>query len=52
MLKDYFGKLLFPRLHFTQYGHEFKIIAASIALGLIGAGILISVMIMKGSVGR
>jgi cold-inducible RNA-binding protein len=52
MLKDYFGKLLFPRLHFTQYGHEFKIIAASISLGLIVAGIMITVMISRGDVGR
>ena len=52
MLKNYFGKLLFPRLHFSQYGHEFKIIAASISLGLIVAGSMITVMILRGAVGQ
>ena len=52
MLKNYFGKLLFPRLHFTQYGHEFKIIAGSISLGLIVASIMVTVMILRGDMGR
>jgi hypothetical protein len=52
MLANYVGKLLFPRLQSSQYGREFKIIAASILLGLFGGGILVAVMILKGSVGK
>jgi hypothetical protein len=52
MLKNYFGKLLFPRLHPSQYNQQFKIIAATLSLGLIVAGILITVMIQRGAVGR
>jgi hypothetical protein len=52
MLTNHAGKLLFPRLHPSQYNHQFKIIAASILLGLIVAGSLITVMILRGAVGR
>jgi hypothetical protein len=52
MLKNYFGKLLFPRLHPSQYNHRYKIVAASISLGLFVAGSLITVMILRGAVGK
>jgi len=52
MLKDYFGKLLFPRLHRSQYNHRFKIVAATISPGLIVAGSMITVMILRGAVGQ
>ena len=45
MLKDYFGKLFFPRLHPSQYDQKFKIIAGTLSLGLIVAGVLGAVMI-------
>jgi hypothetical protein len=52
MLKDYFGKLLFPRLHPSQYNHRFKIVAATLSLGLVVGGTLVTVMILRGTVGR
>ena len=52
MLKNYFGKLLFPRLHRSQYNHRFKIVAATISPGLIVAGSMITVMILRGAVGQ
>jgi hypothetical protein len=52
MLKDYFGKLFFPRLHPSQYNHGFKIVAATILLGLFIAGSVTTVMILRGAVGR
>ena len=52
MLIKYVGKWLFPRLQSSQYGREFKIIAASILLGLFGGGILVAVMILRGAVGK
>ena len=52
MLKEYFGKLFFPRLHPSQYNQQFKIVAATILLGLIVAGSLTTVMILKGAVGK
>ena len=52
MLKNYWGKLFFPRLHPSQYNHQFKIIAAAISLGLIVAGGLTTVMILRGAVGK
>jgi hypothetical protein len=52
MLKNYFGKLLFPRLHPSQYNQRFKIVAATISLGLIAAGGMITVMILRGAVGQ
>ncbi len=52
MLKDYFGKLLFPRLHPSQYNQRFKIVAATVSLGLFIAGSVTTVMILRGSVGR
>jgi len=52
MLTKYIGKLLFPRLQSSQYGREFKIITASVSLGLVVSGILVTVMILRGSVGR
>jgi hypothetical protein len=52
MLIDYFGKLFFPRLHPSQYSQQFKIIAAAISLGLVVAGGVITVMVLKGAVGR
>jgi hypothetical protein len=52
MLANYVGKLLFPRLQRSQYGQKFKIIAASISLGLVVGGILALLMILRGSVGK
>jgi hypothetical protein len=52
MLKDYFGKMLFPCLHPSQYNHRFKIVAATISLGLIVAGSLIMARILRGAVGQ
>lgn len=52
MLKNYVGKLLFPRLQRSQYEHEYKIIAASIALGLLGGGVIALVMILRGTFGK
>jgi len=52
MLINYVGKLLFPQLQSAQYRREFKIIAASISLGLVTGGILITVMILRGAVGK
>ena len=52
MLKDYFGKLLFPRLHPSQYNQQFKIIAATLSLGLIVAGVPGAAMIWRGAVNR
>jgi hypothetical protein len=51
MLIDYFGKRLFPRLQPSQYGLKFKIIAASIAFGLVAGGALALMMILRGAVG-
>jgi hypothetical protein len=52
MLKDYFGKLFFPQLHPSQYNHRFKIVAATISLGLIVASGVITIMILRGTVGQ
>jgi len=52
MLANYVGKLLFPRLQPSQYGQKFKIIAASILLGLVVGGIVALVMILRGAVGK
>jgi hypothetical protein len=52
MLKDYFGKLFFPRLHPSQYNQRFKIVAATLSLGLFIAGGVTAVMILRGVVGR
>lgn len=52
MLKNYVGKLLFPRLQRSQYENEFKIIAASIVLGLLGGGGIALVMILRGTLGK
>jgi len=52
MLKNYVGKLLFPRLQRSQYEYEFKVIAASIVLGLVGGGVIALVMILRGTFAR
>jgi hypothetical protein len=52
MLKDYLGKLFFPRLHPSQYDQQFKIIAATLSVGLIVACVLGAVMIWRGAVHR
>jgi hypothetical protein len=52
MPKNYFGKLLFPRLHLSQYNRRFKIVAATISPGLIVAGSMITIMILRGVVGQ
>jgi hypothetical protein len=52
MLINYVGKLLFPRLQPSQYEQKFKIIAASISLGLVTGGILVTIMILRGAVGK
>lgn len=49
MLKNHAGKWMFPQLQRSQYGHEFKIIAVSISLGLVGGGLLAAVMILRGA---
>jgi hypothetical protein len=51
MLTDYLENLLFPRLQRSQYNQRFKIIAATLSLGLIVAGILGTVMIWRGASG-
>jgi fucose permease len=52
MLRNYIGKWLFPRLHPSQYAREFKIIAVTLSLGLISAGGLTTVLILRGTVGK
>ena len=52
MLANYVGKLLFPRLQPSQYEQKFKIIAASLLLGLVTGGIIASVMLLRGTVGK
>ncbi len=52
MLKNYLGKLLFPRLQPSQYNQKFKIIAATLSLGLVAAGVMSAVMIWQGAAGR
>ncbi len=52
MLKNYLGKLFFPRLHPSQYNQKIKIVAATISLGLIVAGSVTTVMILRGVVGH
>jgi hypothetical protein len=52
MLKDYLGKLFFPRLHPSQYNQQLKIVASAISLGVIVAGGVITVMVLRGAVGR
>lgn len=52
MLENYFGKLLFPRLQPSQYRNKFKIIAACLSLGLVVGGLMASVMILRGAVGK
>jgi hypothetical protein len=39
-------------LYPSQYNHRFKIVAATLSLGLIVAGSMITVMILRGTVGR
>lgn len=52
MLINYIGKRLFPQLHPSQYAREFKIIAVTLSLGLIIAGGLTTVMILRAAVGK
>lgn len=52
MLIDYVGKWLFPRLQPAQYGQQFKIIAAAIALGLVVGSLMALVMIRRAGVGQ
>jgi hypothetical protein len=52
MPKNYFGKLFSPRLHPSQYNHRFKIVAATLSLGLIVAGSVVAVMIWRGATGQ
>ncbi len=52
MFKNYFWKLFFPRLHPSQYNQQFTIVAATILLGLIVAGSVTTVMILRGGVGK
>ena len=52
MLKNHVGKWLFPRLQPSQYGREFKIIAGTISVGVIVGGLLATVMILHGAVGK
>ena len=52
MLKNYVGKLLFPRMQRSQYNHEFKIIVTSIVCGLfVGTGVA-AILIWRGAVGK
>ena len=52
MFTDHVGKLLFPRLHPSQYGEKYKIIVATVLVGLVFGGILALVMILQGRVGK
>jgi len=52
MLANYIGKLLFPRLQASQYEQKFKIIAATLLLGLVTGGLVALVMILRGGVGK
>ena len=52
MLTDYVGKWLFPRLQPAQCEQKFKIIAATILLGLFSGGMLALVMFLRGAVGK
>ena len=52
MLAYYVGKLLFPRLQPSQYGEKFKIIAATIMVGLVAGGIMAAFVILRGAVGK
>jgi hypothetical protein len=46
------GKIVFPSLHPSQHNQQFKINAAAISLGLIVAGGLTTVMVLRGAVGK
>jgi hypothetical protein len=52
MLRNYIGKRLFPQLHPSQYNHQFKIVAAALSLGLVVAGGLTTLLILRGAVGK
>ena len=52
MFTDYVGRLLFPRLQPAQYGQKFKIIAATLSLGLVVGGIMALAMMWQGAVGK
>ncbi|MGA2281945.1 MAG: hypothetical protein ABSG80_16770 [Verrucomicrobiota bacterium] len=52
MLKNYLGKLFFPRLHPSQYNHRFKIVATTISPSLIIAGSVTTATILRGAVGQ
>jgi hypothetical protein len=52
MLRNYIGKWLFPQLHPSQYAREYKIIAVTLSLGLIVAGGLTTVLILRAGVGN
>jgi len=52
MLKNYVGKLLFPRMQHSQYDHEFTIIVTSIVCGLlVGIGVA-AILIWRGAIGK
>jgi hypothetical protein len=51
MLKNYLGKLFFPRLQRSQYNHQFKIVAATISFGLVAAGCVSAIIIWRGAIG-
>jgi len=46
---NHLGKFLFPRLHPSQYGQKFRIITATVLVGLIVGGGVAVAMIWKGS---
>jgi hypothetical protein len=50
--ENYFWKIVFPTLAFFTRHHRFKIVAASISLGLFVAGSMITVIILRGAVGQ
>jgi len=49
MFLNHLGKFLFPRLHSSQYGQKFRIIATTFLIGLIVAGSVAAVMVWRGA---
>jgi hypothetical protein len=52
ILKNNIGKWLFPQLHPTQYVRQYKIIAATLSLGLVAAGGLTTFLTLRAAVGK
>jgi hypothetical protein len=52
MFLNHLGKFLFPRLQASQYGQKFRIIAATLLVGLIVAGSVAAAMVWRGAASR